>query len=194
MVNTYLVYDETKKAFIVDPGGYSRDLAEDVSRNDLSVEAIILTHGHGDHIGGIPKFRELYPKAEIIAAAAEKPLLEDPRKNVSPELLGRPLTIRADRFVHEGEEMTIGTMHLKFRMTPGHTPGGMIILLDHVVFSGDTLFQASVGRTDFPGGSFQDLVNSVREKLFTLPDDTVVLPGHMGKTTIGFEKENNPFV
>jgi glyoxylase-like metal-dependent hydrolase (beta-lactamase superfamily II) len=107
---------------------------------------------------------------------------------------GHPVALSADRYVADGDTMKVGELELKFLHTPGHTPGGMCILAEDVLFSGDTLFEQSIGRTDFPGSSYQDIVKSIREKLFVLPDDTTVLPGHMGATTIGFEKENNPFV
>ena len=102
--------------------------------------------------------------------------------------------IKVDQYVEDNETMKIGDMELKFLFTPGHTPGGMSILLENVVFCGDTLFQQSIGRTDFPGGSFEVLADSIRNRLYTLPEDTIVLPGHMGQTTIGAEKAYNMFV
>ena len=107
---------------------------------------------------------------------------------------GTPVSIVADISVKDGDTLDVGNMRLEFIMTPGHSPGGMCIRIGTVLFSGDTLFQASVGRTDFAGGSMPLLIKSIKEKLFVLPDDTRVFPGHMGATTIGFEKENNPFV
>ena len=99
-----------------------------------------------------------------------------------------------DVLVHEGDMITVGSMNFRIVLTPGHTPGGMCLIGDGVVFSGDTLFRASIGRTDFEGGSYDQICDAIHRKLFVLPDDTHVLPGHMGDTTIGFEKRNNPFV
>lgn len=194
MVNTYLVYDETGKGFIVDPGGYSKQLADKIREENLDVEYIIITHGHGDHMGGVEEFKAEFPQLQVIAYCGEKDFLENADLNSSIELFGRPITVEADRFVKDKEKLKVGNMELTFVFTPGHTPGGMSVIMDGYVFSGDTLFRSSIGRTDFYGGDFGALIKSVRERLFVLPDDTVVLPGHMEKTTIGYEKENNPFV
>lgn len=194
-VNCYVVTDEkTKKTFMVDPGGHNIDLVNYIKDNGLQLEYIILTHGHGDHMGGVPKMREEFPDVKLVACIHEKQLLEDARLNMSAMVYGYPVAFSADRYVDDGDTLKIGELELKFLHTPGHSPGGMCILVEDAVFSGDTLFEQSVGRADFPGSSFRTLIKSIHEKLFTLPDDTKVLPGHMGSTTIGFEKENNSFV
>lgn len=194
MVNTYLVSDEKGTGFIVDPGAYSKPLAAKIAEDGLQIPYIILTHGHADHIGGVQEFKEQFPEAKIVACEDEKEVLMSPYLNSSMELYGRRIFVDADLYVGEGDSLQVGDITLTFRKTPGHSPGGMIILTDGVCFSGDTLFQASIGRTDFYGGDFQQLLESIRTKIYTLPDDTIVLPGHMGQTTVGFEKENNPFV
>ena len=194
-VNTYLVCDEgTGKCFIVDPGGYDDMMVKRIEANDCVPEYIILTHGHSDHIGGVQQYREKYPDIKVDASKYEVPMLEDPEKNQSKMWTGTAVSVTPDITVDEGDTLDVGSIHLRFTMTPGHSPGGMCIITDGVVFSGDTLFCASIGRTDFEGGSYEDLVRSIHEKLFVLPDDTRVLPGHMQETSIGFEKENNPFV
>ena len=193
-VNTYLAYDETGNGFIVDPGGYSKQLTEKAISERINIKYIILTHGHGDHIGGVDDFKNDFPEAKVIAYYGEREMLENASLNVSGELFGRPITINADIYVADGDKLTIGNTELTFVHTPGHTKGGMCIITKGYVFSGDTLFMSSIGRTDFYGGSFDELINSIKEKLFILPDDTVVLPGHMGETSIGYEKEHNPFV
>ncbi len=187
--NMYLVWDEESlKAFIVDPGAPSEQMTTIISENKLQPEYMILTHAHGDHTGGIDFFKEKYPEIKLVASRAERKMLGE-RSRISG---GAGHT--ADIEVADGETLDVGSMHLCFIDCPGHTPGGMSILIGKVLFSGDTLFMSSVGRTDLPGGDWETLMHTIREKLFVLPDDTVVLPGHMQETTIGFEKRCNPFV
>lgn len=194
-VNSYVVTDEkTKKTFMVDPGGHNTDMVNYIKENELDLEYIILTHAHGDHIGGVPDMKKEFPNTKLLGCIYDKEMFENAKLNMSSMIYGYPVEFTADKYVADGDIMKIGEMELKFFHTPGHTPGGMCIQLEDVVFSGDTLFEQSIGRTDFPGSSFQAIVKSIHEKLFVLPDSTKVLPGHMGTTTIGFEKENNPFV
>lgn len=195
-VNTYLVVDEnTKEGFIVDPGGYNPKLTKKVTDEGIRIKYIVLTHGHADHISGVNEHLDDFPDAKVVVHTNEKPMLEDPRANQSI-MFGSAQTVKGDIFVNDGDELEVGNLKLKFIFTPGHTPGGMCIYVESedVLFSGDTLFRQSIGRTDFPGGSFRELADAVHTKLFILPDKTVVLPGHMGQTSIGFEKGNNPFV
>jgi glyoxylase-like metal-dependent hydrolase (beta-lactamase superfamily II) len=194
-VNCYVVTDdETKKTFIVDPGGYNKVMVNYIKDNNLIVEYIILTHGHGDHIGGVPDLMKDFPGAKLAIHINDRPLIENANLNMSTMVFGYPVSFSADQYLADGETLSVGNMELKLFHTPGHSPGGMCILVENVLFSGDTLFEQSIGRTDFPGSSYPEIKRSIHEKLFTLPDDTRVLPGHMGPTTIGSEKENNPFV
>lgn len=194
-VNTYLAYDEeTKKGFIVDPGGYDAAITKKVQQEGIEIEYIILTHGHGDHIGGVAGFQADLPGAKIVAHVDEVSMLTDSAINCSDNIFGKSVTVDADILVRDKEELPLGNTVLNFIHTPGHTPGGMCIYVDKVLFSGDTLFRRSIGRTDFPGGNFNEIVNSIRGKLYNFSDDTPVLPGHMGETTIGEEKRGNPFV
>ena len=193
-VNTYLVFDETKEAFLVDPGSYLKQISNKIVEKELNLKYIVLTHGHGDHIGGIAQFKVDFPDVQVVALEAEKETLNDPVKNNSAVILGGQVAMDADVYAHAGETLKVGNMDLKLVATPGHTPGGMSILLENVVFCGDTLFKGSIGRSDFPGGDYLQLIDSIKTQLFTLPDDTVVYPGHMSKTTIGWEKKHNPFV
>lgn len=193
-VNTYYVRDEeTNEGYIVDPGGYSQRLESLIKEDGCKIRYIILTHGHGDHIGGVESYKNLY-NCPVVASELEKELLADPYMNASLDCCGRNISMAADIWVKDCDSLKVGNMELKFLSTPGHTPGGMCIYTGDVVFSGDTLFQMSVGRTDFPGGSYPQLQRSIKEKLFVLPDDTRVYPGHMGSTNIGLEKRSNPFV
>lgn len=193
-VNTYLVFDETKEAFLVDPGSYLKQISNKIIEKELNLKYIVLTHGHGDHIGGIQQFKADFPDVKVVALDLEKETLNDPVKNNSAVILGGLVSMDADEYVSEGTILMVGNMNLKVIATPGHTPGGMSILLDDIVFCGDTLFKGSIGRSDMPGGDYLALINSIKTKLFTLPDETKVYPGHMGKTTIGWEKKHNPFV
>ena len=187
--NCYVVYnEESKDCFLVDPGDKDRFLSEFLKKNQLNVKYIILTHGHGDHTSGIPAIKTDYPDVKLIANRSERDFLYDRSKSFG---MGG---IKADIEVKDGEEMDICGAHLKFISTPGHTPGGMCILMDKTLFCGDTLFFGSVGRTDLPGGDYDQLMDSIKNKLFTLPDDTICYPGHMRETNIAFEKEYNPFV
>ena len=195
-VNTSLAIDEeTNKGIIVDPGGYNKALTNAVAENGTDIEYIIITHGHSDHICGVNEHKEEFPNAKVVAYKDEEPMLLSPDMNQSIAF-GQPYTVKADILVSDGDELDFGNLTMKFMHTPGHTKGGMCIYIEkaNVLFSGDTLFCQSIGRTDFPGGSYAEITDSIRNKLFKLPDETNVFPGHMGTTTIGFEKENNPFV
>ena len=194
--NTYLAVDEkTNEGFIVDPGSYNKVLTREVRDNDVNIKYIILTHGHSDHICGVNEHKAEFPDAKIVAYKDEEAMLENPNLNQSPGF-GVPYSTKADILVSDGDELKVGDVTLKFIHTPGHTEGGMCIYVKEAkaLFSGDTLFRQSIGSTDFPGGSYKEIMDSIRKKLFLLPDDTNVFPGHMGTTSIGFEKENNPFV
>ena len=194
--NTYFAVDEkTNEGFIVDPGGYNKVLTKEVRDNNVNIKYIILTHGHSDHICGVNEHKAEFPDAKIVAYKDEEAMLENPNLNQSPGF-GVPYSTKADILVSDGDELKVGDVTLKFIHTPGHTEGGMCIYVKEAkaLFSGDTLFRQSIGRTDFPGGSYKEIMDSIRKKLFLLPDDTNVFPGHMGTTSIGFEKENNPFV
>lgn len=193
-VNTYLCVDETtKKGFIVDPGGASKPLDNYIESNQYTIEYIILTHGHGDHICGVPYYKDRF-QCPIVGSSKDNYLFNNAVENMSTAFTGHPIEFTPDIDVKEGDILHVGTMDLKVIETPGHTPGGITIHLDNILFCGDTLFQDSIGRTDFKGGSYPMLKKAIHEKLFILPGDTFVLPGHMGTTTIEHEKKYNPFL
>lgn len=187
--NCYLCMNtETKEGFIVDPGDDELKISANVSHIEMKPVAILLTHGHFDHIGAVEKLKKRYD-IPVYASEVEDRLLLDSRANLS-SMFGEPTMICADKFLRDGENVNIAGFDIKFILTPGHTPGsGCYYIADeNVLFSGDTLFHASRGRTDFPGGSEAAIINSIKEKLLKLPGNTDVYPGHMDTTKIDNEK------
>lgn len=193
--NSYFVYEEGKSEVIFfDPADKGNYIYDRLKENGFTVAAIFLTHGHFDHIWGVEELRKL-SGAKVYAWEEEKEVCEDASVNVSAGA-GRPCSLKADVYVKDGEKISIAGMNCQLIGTPGHTKGSCCYYFedDKILLSGDTLFQESVGRTDFPTGSMSNLVRSVREKLMPLPDDVKVYPGHGEATTIGHEKEYNPFL
>ena len=193
--NCYVVInEETKKCFIIDPGASAKQLADKIRNEELLPTAILLTHGHFDHAGAAEKLAKEFD-IKIYAHEAEESTLKYPDKNVS-WMVGTSETYCADIFLKDEQEIELADMKIKVFHTPGHTEGGCCYYLpeEGVLFSGDTLFAQSVGRTDFPGGSMSQIVRSIREKLMPLPEDTTVYPGHGDVTTIGIEKMENPYL
>ena len=192
--NCYFVYKEgTSDVIFFDPADKGDYIYKTLKEKGFNVAGILLTHGHFDHIWGTNKLREL-SGAPIYAYEGEKQLCEDAVINVS-EQVGRPYTVAADRYLKDGEEITIAGMTCKLIATPGHTAGSCCYYFedDKILISGDTLFEESVGRTDLATGSMSAIVRSIKEKLFVLPDDVKVYPGHGNITEIGHEKRYNPF-
>jgi glyoxylase-like metal-dependent hydrolase (beta-lactamase superfamily II) len=193
--NCYTVWDEdSKEAFIVDPADFTDAMRAVISDEGLLLKYVILTHAHGDHVGGVSAILAAYPGAELAAGRDEAPILGDPVYNFTEYITGRAETFSPDVLLSDGDELTVGNMTLRIIATPGHTIGGISILVPGAVFVGDTLFRASIGRTDLPTGDFGALERTIREKLYTLSDETEVYPGHMETTTIGYEKRYNGFV
>lgn len=194
--NVYYLHQEgSTDCIVIDPADAGEMIGKAIEGQGLHVGAILLTHGHYDHIWGVDELRQ-YSKAPVIACEKEREFLLDPMENHSG-LHNRPCTVTADRYVHDGEEFTVCDITLRCIWTPGHTHGSCCYYIEQeepMLLCGDTLFYESVGRTDLPTGSMSELVHSVREKLFTLPANTVVYPGHGGQTSIGHEIENNYFV
>ncbi|MBQ0005354.1 MAG: MBL fold metallo-hydrolase [Clostridiales bacterium] len=191
--NTYVFIDEaTGYKAVVDPGYYGQDIA-DVIGEPATLKYIMLTHSHGDHIMALPDYRAAYPDAKLVAGIEEKMLLEDSKMNGSSSMK-KSVSDSAEIYAEDGQVIELGETSIRCIHTPGHTIGGMCYLADGTLFSGDTLFYASVGATHFPTGDWEMLKASIYTKLFKLPDSTVVLSGHGPETSIGFEKKNNPYV
>ena len=195
-VNCYLYLDEASgDGVIIDPGSEEARIIDTVEQLQMTPRAIFLTHGHGDHIAAVKPVKEHFDIPLYIGRGEEK-LLADPAANLS-EAVGTPLVVPEPNFVLRDEQaVKVGPVAFRVLATPGHTAGGVCYLDEaaNLVFTGDTLFWGSVGRTDLPGGSSEMLLRSIREKLLTLPDQIICYPGHGPQTTIGAERTNNPFI
>jgi len=197
LVNAYFYYDEeTKHAVLIDPGGDASLLMKFIEDNELNLTAILLTHGHFDHIGAVEEVRAK-TSAPLCIHELDGDLVLDPNKNLSkPFGLNPPISLMPDKLLKNGEIIAVGNGKLKVIHTPGHTPGGACFYDEEnkILFTGDTLFRASIGRSDFPGSNHQSLINSIKKELLALPDDVLCYPGHNSETSIKYEKNNNPYV
>ena len=193
-VNCYIIGDEdSKEAVVIDPGGDEDEILEALNYHNFQLKYIIDTHGHFDHVDANQPLKDA-TGARIIIHELDAAMLR--RDNEAIFFTGKRMRpSEADILVKEGDVITFGPYKLNVLHTPGHTPGGISLVMDNspLVYVGDTLFAGSIGRTDFPGGDYDALINGVREKLFTLGDHYVVYPGHGPVTTIGHERKYNPF-
>lgn len=192
--NCYLVWDEiSKEALLIDPAEFEPEILDRIKDLKLNLTAIVNTHGHGDHIGGNTEFSNA-TDAPVMIHEKDAAMLSDPHKNLSIYVVAPVTSIPAKRLLKNHDTIELGKETLQVFHTPGHTTGSICLYSSPLLFSGDTLFQLGVGRTDFPGGDAQQLSQSIAGVLFGLPDDTIVLPGHGDQTTIGEEKRYNPFM
>lgn len=192
--NCYILYDnESKECAIVDPGGSYDKIVGFINQKELKPIAVLLTHSHADHIGVLQEIMDKYTGIEVITSKNEKKLLNDPLYNLTTKFGMKYTSFEATRYVTDGETYKIGENEVKFLMTPGHTSGSMCILADSILIAGDTLFAGSIGRTDLPTGSYDDMEKSLK-RLSMLDEKLMVLPGHGPSTNIGEEKKYNPFM
>lgn len=193
--NCYLLCNmDIKECVLIDPADSQDEISRMIDESGCSLKGILLTHGHFDHIMAADAVRDKYG-VKVYASCDEKNTLEQPHINLG-EAYGLKLSVKADVWHKDGEILKLAGFDIEALHTPGHTEGGSCYYIREigVIFSGDTLFCGSVGRTDFSGGSMSEIVRSIKEKVMVLPDDTKVYPGHGEGTSVGYERENNPFL
>jgi glyoxylase-like metal-dependent hydrolase (beta-lactamase superfamily II) len=197
--NSYVLWvDGSRTAVVIDPGFEPEVILDVLTERELTLAAILCTHGHVDHIAGNATLKQHYPSAPIIIGHGDAPMLTDPMLNLSGVFGFDIVSPPADQTVRDGEQLTLAGLTWLVREIPGHSPGHVVYILQEVtppwVLGGDVLFRGSIGRTDFPGGDYHALVTGIRRVLWPLPPDTVVYPGHGPTTTIGHEQRTNPFL
>ncbi len=194
LVNCYLVWSkEDKLGVIIDPGDEDQLILERIGTIDFQPKAILLTHGHADHIAAVEPLKKKLDIPLYIGKGDEN-MLESPSANVSM-MVGLQITCPpADHILEDGNVISFGSLKFSIFSTPGHSPGGICYFIENSLFCGDTLFNGSIGRTDLPGGDYRQLIDSIEKNILSLPDDIICYPGHGPKTTVGYEKKHNPFL
>lgn len=191
--NTYVLYDDKKEALIIDCGGDPEDVVKLLEDNGLKAVAIVVTHGHFDHIAGVEKLRELLG-VKVYGAEREKDLFDSAQNNLSFKTLVGPVTLKPDVYFKDGDELKFGDIILKVMETPGHTEGSVCLYNDSMIFTGDTIFRGNIGRTDLYSGSQVKMNESLKRIRDHFQKDLIVYPGHGAASTIEFEVKNNPYI
>lgn len=191
--NCYVVSDDTGEGVVIDPGGMAKEILAYIREKKLSIQAVLDTHGHCDHIGANDAIRD-ETGAPLYIHKADAPMLSDMRLNLSAFMGFKALSRPAEHLLSEGDKISFGQSELEVIHTPGHTVGGVCFVGDGVVFTGDTLFAGSIGRSDFPGGSEIELIGNIKKKLLALPDEMKVYSGHGPSSEIGWERQCNPYL
>lgn len=192
MVNSYLVVNG-QKAFIIDPGTGIKSILAKIQSDKLELEAIIATHGHIDHIDGVNTVKKQY-NVPFYVNSQDMQLVQTVQMQARMFGVPDPGKISPDMELPSGGELEVAGLRLDLFHTPGHSQGSVSILIDNILFAGDTLFNFSIGRTDLPGGNYAQLITSIKSKILVLPDETRVLSGHGPETTVGMERKMNPFL
>lgn len=190
--NSYIVFNENKDAIIIDPGAEANRIINTIEKEGLNVESILLTHAHGDHIGALDEVRE-YFKTEVYLHSDELIIYENDAYNFAPYMGGKSPSKAPDHLFLDGDILEFKTGTFEILHTPGHTPGSSCFIINDLMFTGDTLFQGSIGRTDFPMGDWDIMVKSLK-RFFSLDEELIVLSGHGEATTLTIEKRTNPFL
>ena len=192
--NCYIAVNEADNhGVVIDPGADGKYILEAIKKQGLTIDGILLTHGHSDHIGALSEVAEAL-KVPVMIGAGDEDKLTSANSNLS-SFMGAGITCKAaDRLLSDGDVVELAGLKFEVLATPGHTPGGVCFKCGNVVFVGDTIFAESIGRTDFPGGSYKQLLDSIKTKILTLPDDTKLLPGHGPATDVAWERRMNPFL
>ena len=192
--NCYLVINEEQKSgVVIDPGGDANQIIEKIRQNGITIEAIFLTHGHSDHIMAVDEVRD-FTGAKVYISEADSGMLTKASSNLSIYMGTGKEFKSADEFFVDGETIIAAGLKFKVIATPGHTMGGVCLICSDNVFCGDTIFSESIGRTDLPGGSYSQILHSIKTKIMPLPDEMKLFPGHGPATTIGWERRRNPFL
>lgn len=193
-VNCYCVScEKTGQTVIIDPGGNAEDILHHIQNYSVSVNTILLTHGHFDHIGAVEQIKR-ETGARVMLHKDDKILIDMAERQAEFLGLPAPEPFSIDHYINDGDVISVGQLEAHVIATPGHSAGSVCYQFNHILFAGDTLFRGGIGRTDFPGGDYNQILHSIKNKLFVLDEETKVYPGHGPTTTIGWEKKHNPFL